>query len=53
RLNFNEAKAVHPAFPTVVGDMTTPESREALFLLLTFQHPDIHVFVHDAGIQRG
>ncbi|KAF0741365.1 hypothetical protein Ae201684_003475 [Aphanomyces euteiches] len=48
----NEAKAAHPDFHTVVGDMTTPESREALFLLLTTQHPDIDVFVHNAGIQR-
>ncbi|KAF0698211.1 Aste57867_11196 [Aphanomyces stellatus] len=47
-----EAKTAHPGFVTVVGDVGTAQSREALFLLLTTQYPAIDVFVNNAGIQR-
>ncbi|RHY34385.1 hypothetical protein DYB25_005201 [Aphanomyces astaci] len=47
-----EAKAAHPGFHIVVGDVGTPHGREALFLLLTTEHPSIDVFVNNAGIQR-
>ncbi|RHY24728.1 hypothetical protein DYB32_008719 [Aphanomyces invadans] len=47
-----EAKAAHPGFHIVVGDVGTPQGREALFLLLTQEHPSIDVFVNNAGIQR-
>ncbi|OQR94849.1 DltE [Achlya hypogyna] len=47
-----EAKAAHPDFETVVGDVETAAQREALFAKLIAAYPAINVFVHNAGIQR-